>query len=134
MEDFVCPKCGKPHKSEAKFCLFCGNDLRLPLKERIDFLPREPQTFFCPKCSQENPVDEIICSNCGEDFGKYNIKKSFADTWASKAARSRDSSSSVFSSSGRNIDTRIVFAIISLFILIAAGVFIWWFVSHVVGS
>ena len=27
MEDFVCPKCRKPHISEAKFCFHCGQDL-----------------------------------------------------------------------------------------------------------
>jgi len=33
MENFVCPKCRKPHNSEAKFCFHCNQDLEAAIIE-----------------------------------------------------------------------------------------------------
>ena len=76
MKDFKCPKCGKPHESEARFCYFCKTDLEdaiLEYKEKhlpIRFehkiptqLPKHEVDSFNGDKTEEKLKPEYFC--CG---------------------------------------------------------------------
>ena len=69
MKDFVCPKCRKPHNSEAKFCFFCGEDLEeeiLKFKEKHKSVELKKKTPLVPVKYQQ----DISVNDAKDSFSK----------------------------------------------------------------
>ena len=50
-----CPKCGKRIPIGSKYCIRCGNDLKI---------------YKCNKCGFENNKNSKFCTNCGADLNE----------------------------------------------------------------
>ncbi|MDO9044257.1 MAG: zinc ribbon domain-containing protein [Methanobacteriaceae archaeon] len=59
-DETLCSKCGTNNKTNAKFCINCGNDL---IKRKI-----------CANCGVENPDDARFCQECGKHLPKLPSK------------------------------------------------------------
>ncbi len=49
----VCPSCGRPNRTDARFCDRCSSDLN----------------STCPDCGAQGAVDAVFCSLCGSRIG-----------------------------------------------------------------
>ena len=125
MPNIICSDCGNVSKTDYKFCIVCGSDLKGESKPVTQTPVIREETFFCPKCRHANPIDEIICSNCREDFGKYDIRKSFSESSKSRSGVYKDVAGTVVQPS-RSSDVRLVMYILAFFVAIGVGIFLWW--------
>lgn len=58
-----CTNCGQYNAPEAKFCVACGAELKLPEPETEEAPAPEK---FCPACGGANSADSAFCVNCGK--------------------------------------------------------------------
>jgi uncharacterized RDD family membrane protein YckC len=56
-----CPNCGKTVSPEARFCVFCGAQVKKLVKQNA--LP-------CPECGKLIPVGSKYCNHCGVDLSE----------------------------------------------------------------
>ncbi len=56
----ICPKCQTENPDGAKFCIECGQSLRLEL--------------VCPRCGHTNPKDSDFCEEYGHSLTEQRLK------------------------------------------------------------
>jgi len=56
-----CPSCGKTVSPEARFCVFCGSQVKKLVKQNA--LP-------CPECGKLIPIGSKYCNHCGVDLSE----------------------------------------------------------------
>lgn len=58
-----CTNCGQYNAPEAKFCVACGAELKMPEPAKEEAPAPEK---FCPACGGANSADAAFCVNCGK--------------------------------------------------------------------
>lgn len=62
-----CTNCGQYNAPEAKFCVSCGSELKLP--DPVQEPVAAPEKF-CTSCGGANEPDAAFCVHCGRPFNE----------------------------------------------------------------
>mgnify|MGYP002623239369 CR=1 FL=1 len=71
----TCPNCGKPMKTDAEFCMFCGTKWTEFKKESSI----SSDAILCVSCGRRIPAGSAYCAFCGADQSKREHGKTDSD-------------------------------------------------------